>query len=130
MTTATSAIPRLDLAVDAGSNFVAAERQARATAQQAAGGSVSLMAWWDSDRATGGPSRACACDSYAGVAGYAEQHGASCRVHVNRGQYEFFYGGSAEEGAEALEQDGARQTRRSPGSGDRAPVTSMGRHVE
>lgn len=51
-----------------------------------------LLAWWDSQRRTGGPQEACSDETAACVASYADGHGSSHRVTVNGGTYDLFYG--------------------------------------
>jgi hypothetical protein len=73
-----------------------------------------LVAWWDKKRHTGGPAEACSGDAPKCSADYARSHGASTRVKVNDGQYEFFYG-EIPQGHEELMRDQAIELRRSFG---------------
>ena len=70
-----------------------------------------LVAWWDKKLHTGGPAEACSGDAPKCSADYARSHGASTRVKVNDGQYEFFYG-DIPEGHEELMRDEAIELRR------------------
>lgn len=90
MTTVIS-IDRVDLALHPGVNFVAAETNARQMAMEHQPGFQALVAWWDDDRRLGSPADARTKHDYSAVARFAQGQSATLRVHVNRGQYEFFY---------------------------------------
>jgi hypothetical protein len=61
-------------------------------ARDAAGaGNLTLVAWWDNKNHTGGPEEACKGEVPKCSRDYAVTHGASIRVLVNNGDYEFFY---------------------------------------
>jgi len=91
MTTAAS-VRRVDLSLDPGTTFIVAESEARSAAYRTEGTPLSLVAWWDSDCALGGAPDGADPSTYREAAEHAERRGAVCRVHVNRGQYEYFYG--------------------------------------
>lgn len=51
-----------------------------------------LIAWFDRERNTGGPEPACKGEPPKCVRDYAASHGGECRVMVNDGEYEFYFG--------------------------------------
>jgi hypothetical protein len=94
--TPVSCIERIDLALHPSVNFVAAESSARELAAEHQPGFQALVAWWDDERGLGGPADARIRNGYSAVAQYARDQSASLRIHVNRGQYEFFYKSSGD----------------------------------
>jgi hypothetical protein len=82
---------RTSLSTDSRLGYTRVEQQARQVAGRP-GEKLTLIAWWDSSARTGGPREACADETIACVSQYAAHHGASYHVHVNNGQYDFFYG--------------------------------------
>ena len=94
MTAPTSQMSKINLVVPPGTCLEEAESQARAAAgHEHPPGALALVAWWDRLLAAGGPSEACHTDTYSSVTSYAKQHGITCMVRVNGGQYDFFYAG-------------------------------------
>ena len=56
-----------------------------------AGGSFSLLAWYDRGRGTGAPQEVCSLENWKCVRDYAEHHRADLRVSVNDDEYEFYF---------------------------------------
>lgn len=77
----------------------AAEREARKAVSRDPR-TVCLVAWWDNTRKTGGPEEACKGEVRKCSQDYAKTRGASTKVDVNNGTFQFFYapvpGGHAE----------------------------------
>jgi hypothetical protein len=75
----------------AGMDIRKAEQAARAAV--GTGAELSLVAWYDATRKTGGPLEVCAHEPVRCVESYAESHDAEYRVQVDGGSYEFFFTG-------------------------------------
>jgi len=73
-----------------GVRYAEAEEAARNAAMDA-GGSVSLLAWYDKARGFGAPQEACALESFTCVRDYATHHMADLMISVNADAYEFFF---------------------------------------
>lgn len=84
-------LQKINIAIDANTEIGSAEQAAR-NALGHSDDSTVLVAWWDGTRKTGGPQEACRGDQLKCSQDYAKSHGASTKVEVNDGQYEFFYG--------------------------------------
>ena len=80
----------IDLKLTPGIRYAEAEEAARNAAMDA-GGSVSLLAWYDKARGLGAPQEACALESYTCVRDYATHHMADLMISVNADAYEFFF---------------------------------------
>lgn len=80
----------IDLTMTPGVRYAEAEEAARNAAMDA-GGSVSLLAWYDKARGFGAPQEACALESFKCVRDYAVHHEADFRVSVNTDAFEFFF---------------------------------------
>jgi hypothetical protein len=93
-----------------------AEREARAKLP-AMVRSGSLVAWYDRGEHTGGPLETCSGEADKCSYDYARAHGASIRVSVNNGEYDFFYS-LAPAGTAELDRDMVVQVHREVVSGD------------
>ena len=105
----------VNLAIDATRGIAQAEQATRKSIETSK--RTVLIAWWDKKRHTGGPAESCSGDAPKCSADYARSHGASTRVKVNDGQYEFFYG-EIPEGHEEVMKDEAIELRRGFGETD------------
>ncbi len=99
----------VNLALDATGGIAHAEQATRKAIKS--NERTVLVAWWDKKLHTGGPAEACSGDAPKCSADYARSHGASTRVRVNDGLYEFFYA-EIPEGHEELMRDEAIELRR------------------
>jgi len=80
----------IDLKMAPGVRYAEAEEAARNAAMDA-GGSVSLLAWYDKAKGLGAPQEACALESFTCVRDYAVHREADFRISVNADAYEFFF---------------------------------------
>lgn len=67
-----------------------AQKEAREAAQTD-NADLSLIAWYDRNRETGGPQEACAGEVPKCIRDYATSHGSERRVWVNDGEFEFYF---------------------------------------
>ena len=81
----------MELNIQGSIDYTTAEQAARKAASEF-GGDLSLMAWYDKARGTGGPQEVCMNENWRCARDYAEHHSADVRVSVNRDAYEFFFG--------------------------------------
>ena len=79
-----------------------AQEEARNAVSDGLPGELRLIAWYDRDRQTGGPTTACRGEVPKCVRDYASSHNAQKRVWVNDGAYEFYF---AETGDDVVELD-------------------------
>lgn len=75
----------------AGADIARAEKAARVAV--GTGEELSLVAWYDATRKTGGPLEVCGREPVRCVESYAESRNAEYRVQVDGGSYEFFFTG-------------------------------------
>ncbi len=81
---------KLNVDVDQGADLEAIERAAREAVDDR-GEKLSLVAWFDATKKTGGPQPACRGELPGCARSYAASHGADVAVEVDNGNYEFFY---------------------------------------
>jgi hypothetical protein len=94
-----SNIKILQLDAEPKSNFTSLEGKARKLIGQGTK-NLTLLAWWDRAKKTGGPREACSDETVACVATYAAAHGSQYQVRVNGGEYDLFYGAPSGDYAE------------------------------
>ncbi len=80
----------ITLDLDTAASLPDAQAEARAAAGTA-DDALRLIAWYDRQRGTGGPTDACAGEVPKCIRDYASSHGAERRVWVNDGRYEFYF---------------------------------------
>ena len=119
-------LEKVELALNPGVGWVAVERRASRLARDHQPGSQALVAWWDDERGLAGPASVLADDGYASVARYARDQSATLRIHVNRGQYEFFYKRSGKAALESASHDRVRNAQ-TPSMDDRVIPLISGR---
>jgi hypothetical protein len=100
-----SIMKNIDLNLNAGIAFDAAQKAAKEALAAEVGGDLSLLAWYDKNRNTGAPQEACSLESWKCVRDYAEHHNADVRISVNNDDFEFFFAKSPE-GTETLDTEG------------------------
>ncbi|MGM0668826.1 MAG: AF1514 family protein [Gemmatimonadota bacterium] len=83
-------VETITLDLDGETSLTEAQAQAREAAQ-ADKENLSLIAWYDRKRETGGPSEACAGEVPKCIRDYATSHGSRKRVWVNDGEFEFHF---------------------------------------
>lgn len=93
----------VNLDLDEGVDLDTAQREARSEVDAEAQ-NLNLIAWYDQDRSTGGPSVACAGEVPKCIRDYAESGGAETRVWVNDGKYEFYFSPTGDD-VEELDED-------------------------
>jgi hypothetical protein len=92
----------LQLDLNGSTNLERAQEEARSAASKGSVDGLRLIAWYDRERQTGGPTTACKGEVPKCVRDYASSHGAHKRVWLNDGAYEFYF---AETGDDVEELD-------------------------
>lgn len=86
-------------------DLIHAQEEARNAVSEGPG-DLRLIAWYDRERRTGGPTTACKGEVPKCVRDYASAHGAEKRVWVNDGAFEFYFAETGED-VEELDRDWA-----------------------
>ena len=95
----------INLSLDAGIAFEAAQQAAKNAVGESVPGDTSLLAWYDTARKMGAPQEACSLESWKCVRDFAEHHKADVRVSVNEDAFEFFFA-KVPAGTETLDKEG------------------------